>query len=248
MSLAFAMPLPAQVIITDRPDFADATTPVPVGMFQMEMGYSFSRHGMLDQHTLGEVLMKTGLVHDRLELRVGFNSWVHASALDVENDGSTDGSLGLKYRLCQGKEDRGLGSFNLSTIVFSTLPTGSADMRAAHMQPGAMLTSDLALSERFAVAPFFQYEYLSAAGGQYSQASAGLSVLASLSSTTGWFVEYYGVLVEEGFGEDTNFVGTGVTYLVRDDWQFDIYGGQALNGVDPNWYLGFGMSFYLDFR
>ena len=70
----FASTPAAGQIITDRPDFADATAPVPVGILQAESGYLFAKTTGTSRHTLGQLLVKTG-ISERMEIRLGINSY-----------------------------------------------------------------------------------------------------------------------------------------------------------------------------
>ena len=239
--LTSVRPLAAQ-IITDRPDFADATIPVPVGMLQVESGYLYGKTPGVDQHTLGQLLVKTGLT-DNMEIRLGINSYenIHDPVGDVS--GFSDGSLGIKFRLLKAKEKTGPGSFNLSTIISTGIPSGQREFRSYHLSPGMMLTADMALSPNWTWAPFAQYTYLEDGAGQYNELSAGFSLLRPLSAKTGWYVEYYITVAETGYREDNHYIGSGFTRLLSDQIQLDLYGGSALNGITPDYFIGAGVSF-----
>jgi len=109
----------------------------------------------------------------------------------------------------------------------------------------SMLTSDMALGEYWTWAPFVQYVFTEDGLGQYSEFSAGFSLVRPLSESVGWFAEYYATLAEDGYREDKHFLGTGFTWLLSDFVQLDCYGGSALNGITPDYYLGAGLSFAL---
>jgi hypothetical protein len=241
--LAVISPATAQ-IITDRPDFADATVPVPVGVLQVESGYLFAKTPGAEQHTAGQFLVKTGL-SEGMEIRFGLDSYERVSNPLGDTDGLSDGSLGVKFRLLRAKEDAGPGAFNLSTIVFAGIPTGGDNFRAAHLSPGVMLTSDLALPSSWTWAPFVQYTFTEDGAGQYNELSAGFSFVHPLGGKVSWFTEYYATLAEDTFREDKHFLGTGFAWLLSDAVQLDCYGGSALNGETPDYYIGAGLSFRL---
>lgn len=240
----WASPATAGQIITDRPDFADATVPVPVGILQVESGYLFGKTAGTNQHTLGQLLVKTGL-SERMEIRLGVNSYEKIDGTGGGVSGFSDGSLGIKLRLLEGHEETGPGSFNLATILFTGLPSGGKDLRATHLAPGVMLTADMALNSVWTWAPFVQYDYTEDGLGQYNEFSAGFSVIRPLGDSTGWYLEYYITLAENGYREHKNFLGSGFTYLVSDELQLDFYGGTALNGDTPDYFIGAGLSFML---
>lgn len=64
-------------LVTDRPDFTESTETVPAGRVQFEGGYTPLRSGGVDEHAIGEVLLRLG-VSGRTELRLGLNSFLVA--------------------------------------------------------------------------------------------------------------------------------------------------------------------------
>lgn len=153
----------AQAIATDRPDFADATVTVGVGVLQLESGYSFSRNIGDKEHTLGEWMLRTGL-SDRAEIRLGVNSYKYDGG-----SGFGDGSVDFRFRLYQGKAEPGIGSFNLSLLAGAILPTGSRRFRSNRVQPTVMLTSDVQLNRALTVAPAVNYVLRSDNLGQHGE-------------------------------------------------------------------------------
>ncbi len=64
-------------LVTDRPDFTEASSTVGLGVAQLEIGYTyvFDNDGA-DQtvgHSYPEPLLRVGLLREWLELRVGWN-------------------------------------------------------------------------------------------------------------------------------------------------------------------------------
>ena len=68
-----------QPLVTDRPDFTESTDAVPYGLFQLEVGYTFTHDresGVRNQtHTSPELLLRAGLAQD-FELRIGWAGYV----------------------------------------------------------------------------------------------------------------------------------------------------------------------------
>src|SRR5262245_36364737 len=78
-------------IATDRPDFTETAAPVERGMVQVEAGATRSRHGQ----SLGELLARIGVAR-RVELRLGFNSYVWPRGVPGGESGFEDLSVGMK--------------------------------------------------------------------------------------------------------------------------------------------------------
>lgn len=64
-------------IVTDRPDFTEASSTVGCGVFQIESGYTFAfdRDGpaKTQSHSFPEALLRYGIVDDWLEMRLATN-------------------------------------------------------------------------------------------------------------------------------------------------------------------------------
>ena len=64
-------------IITDRPNFAEATTTVGLGRVQIENGYTYSRDDeggtRVQVHSFPETLIRLGVFREWFELRLGYN-------------------------------------------------------------------------------------------------------------------------------------------------------------------------------
>ncbi len=223
---------------SDRPDFADDVNSVPVGILQLESGYSYSHVPGETQSTLGELMLRTGL-GGRSELRLGLGSYLSDGA-----SGWGDGSLDLRLRLLRPEDTSRPGAFCLTALVGTSLPFGGSDLGARRLQPSVMLSSALTLNERVALAPFVNYSYQSSPGGQFSEFSGGSSFVVGLGGGLTWYAECFGTAVERGYGENTVSAGSGLLWLARDNLQFDLHGLGALNGATPNYSLGLGMTVY----
>lgn len=137
-------------LISDRPDFTEATAIVPAKMVQAEVGYTVAREGSLQSATVGEVLVRAGLT-PKAELRVAANSWVREREpdADVVTSGREDASLGFKLNLVEGTEGPSWRP-ELSVIAHTTIPTGSAAFRSSRLQPELKVLTAWTLSERVA--------------------------------------------------------------------------------------------------
>jgi hypothetical protein len=67
-------------------------------------------------------------------------------------------------------------------------------------------------------------------------------VSAALSDVLGGFLEYYGYVQDSDYGPNTSYVNTGITFLATDDLQLDGRVGFGLNSIDPDYFVGAGIS------
>ncbi|HUU27057.1 MAG TPA: transporter [archaeon] len=234
-------------ISTDRPGLTNGTALVPKGALQIESGYSFSRVSDCKEHRLGELLLRLA-PGTRLEFRLGVNSYLYTHSPGGDNSGFSDGSLGLKIKLFEGQGDPGIESIKISTVLSTTLPTGKKIYRENKLQPSAELILGWDLSGKIGISTSFSYALASAGGDQYNQFAGGAALGFSLSGRAGCFLEYYGVAVESGYGPGTSYLDGGLTYLLSDNCQADIHGGFGLDDQDPDYFIGFGLSYKFSFK
>ena len=240
LCFCFAQKGLAETIAADRPGMGNGAGIVPTGTLQLESGYRFSRVVGEKEHTLGEVLLRMAPAR-RLELRIGLNSYLSTRSPGGDDSGFGDGSLGLKVKLYE--QEQGAGPLAISTVLATTLPTGSEIYRENKLQPSTEFILGWAISERVGLSTSFYYALASQGGGQYNQFAGGVSLGCSVSERTACFLEYYGVAVESGYGRNTGYFDGGLTYLIDDNCQVDIHSGVGLNDESPNYFIGVGLSY-----
>jgi len=105
-------------ISTDRPSVANSSVVVPRGGLQAENGFlATDAHG---QYILDfpETYLRYGLL-DKTELRLTVPDYYHGSSAQSTISGFGDTAIGVKQQLGP------LSGFDLSAIVFLSLPTGA---------------------------------------------------------------------------------------------------------------------------
>src|SRR5262249_34433370 len=127
-------------IVTDRPDFTEASVTVGQGRVQLEAGYTHVRErsagttGVTEPYP--EALLRIGVLSDWLELRLG-NTYIHsrttAFGQTTEHlSGVDDLYLGTKVALTEQK-----GYLpETATIFQATVPTGSNSLSSGKFLPG----------------------------------------------------------------------------------------------------------------
>jgi hypothetical protein len=127
-------------LVTDRPDFTEASSTGGMGVVQLESGYTYTYDndavGSSKQHSFPEALLRVGVLADWLELRFDWNyGEVTTTQFGVSRDvatGAEDLGLGVKLGLT-GQE--GILP-EMALIVQSSVPTGSREFTADEMLPG----------------------------------------------------------------------------------------------------------------
>lgn len=218
-----------QDLITDRPDFTESASVVPLNRWQIEMGYTFDKGGELEYHTLGEVLVRFCLIKN-FEFRVGLNSFGILSTPLGDTSGLEDLYLGGKWTLIPDK---------VALLGGSTLPTGADDIGTSKPQPDITLalahdfSKSLSLGINLGMAwSHDEVEYFSEFAG-----SAALGY--SLNDIWGVFFEVFGFFPKDR--DETVYADTGATYLINDDLQLDIRFGYQLNAEDTSTFIGIGV-------
>ena len=223
-------------ITTDRPSFGDATVTVPAGWTLLESGYRYSRDGGESVHNGPVLQLRSGLARN-LELRLGWDGYVHASD-DRQGAGNTRAGLKL-----QALREHGLVP-SVVVIPELVLPTGDDDVAADEVEPevrvawGHSLTSSTAISGNFNVAARAD----SNSSRHLLEYAASLATGFALSRTVSGYIEYFGIFRESGLGRDTHSINSGLAYLLSNRLQLDVFAGAGLNAAAENMFAGVGLS------
>lgn len=233
--------LEPEPLVTDRPDFTESAVTVAPGKVQLESGYTFTRVDTEQEHTLGEVLLRVG-VAERVEVRLGVNSFAFTRTPGDTDSGLEDASLGVKVRLADTPERFRLTRPGIALLAGTTLPTGGGAFGESTLQPEATLALAWPVSERIGLASNVGYAYASEGGDRFNQFSGSVTLAYALAERLGSYVEAYGFALDRGDGPDTGFVNGGLTYLLTNDLQFDVRAGVGLNAVEPDYFAGLGFA------
>jgi Putative MetA-pathway of phenol degradation len=238
-------------IVTDRPDFTEASSTVGLGRVQLEAGYTYfrDRSGGSTQilQTYPEALLRVGLFADWFELRLG-ETYIHSRTTGFGQttehlSGLSDLYLGVKLALTEQK-----GHLPETGIILqSLLPTA-----------GQTITANEAL---FGFNYLFGWDIVPkrlTAGGTLGVNSAvddqGHSfVVINESFTIGYlFTEQFGAYTEwfalipsssisSDIGTEHYFNG-GFSYKITPDFQVDIRAGFGLNKHAQDFFTGAGFA------
>lgn len=236
LALFLALPTRADTgpLITDRPDFTESAATVAEGRFQLEGGVTAERTEDETVWTAGELLLRVGLA-ERLELRVSAPSHVSGPG----PDGFADGGVGAKVLLIP--EARGFRPAT-AVIVATSVPSGEAPFRSASWQPETKLCLAWDVADGIGLAANLNYARPAEDGRRFDEISGSLSVAVELAPQWGAYLEWFGFSREAPGGDATNYLNTGVTYLVHDDFQLDARIGAGLGGDTADFFAGLGAA------
>ena len=228
--LSFALITPAQDLITDRPDFTESASTIPLGKWQFEFGYTFDRSGNLYQQTLGELLIRTSLF-DNLELRAGINSFNFLKVDGKRTRGLEDFSIGFKWAIVPD---------HVAIIVSSSLPTGHRELGSNRLQPGITLALAHDVGKHLAFGSNLSVNWLQEGGKTIREAVISTAAGISLSEKMGLFLEYFAFLYQDGGPDNIAYFDAGITYLLQPEFQLDLRIGRGLVRDIPNYFVGIG--------
>lgn len=243
-------------LVADRPDFTEAAATVGRGVFQLEFGYTYEHdrpeggRGGVWTHSLGEPLLRIGVLSESLELRVGLSPVSVGAGTDgrsVTETGMEDLYLGTKLRLT---EQDGLRPA-LAILPQVTVPTGGDAFTSDRTLPGVNFIYGWDLSETVALAGSTQMNRALSDGGgggpggggaEYAEwaqsAVAGFSVGARAGVYAEWFAFFH---AEPEGTRAEHYANGGFTWSFGDDLQWDIRAGVGLNEAATDFFAGTGL-------
>lgn len=234
----------ADAVNPDRPDFTNGPEMVAPGHLQVETGYTFTRGGPVKDNTLGEILLRYAF-DDRWEARLGVNSyeWIDTPG-ERRVSGFQDPFVEAKVRLNDPEaEHRPPGVPAMGLLLQTTLPVGNRRLTADAWQPRAALALEWELTKDLSLASNLGCAYLTDSGERFTQCFASASAGLQLGDEVGAFFEGYAFNRESANGSATEYLDTGLSYLVSKDLQLDVRVGAGLNAPRPSWFTGLGASF-----
>ena len=229
-------------LVTDRPDFTEASSVVGLGVLQTELGYTYTEgspdDGGRDQ-TYPELLLRYGFLFDWMELRVAYSAGsarVNGSTLA----GSDDLYLGLKLGLTEQ-----LGWLPETAIIPQmTVPSGGGDRTEGRVLAGVNYLYSWSLSEDISTGGSTQFNRSvdGETNNLYTEWAQSWTVAYSLTDRVGAFTEYFGFYPDDADAESPqHFVNGGFTYLLHDNLQLDIRAGKGLSSASEDYFIGTGL-------
>ncbi len=234
-------------LVTDRPDFTEASSTVGLGVAQLEIGYTYTfDNDGTDQtinHSYAEPLLRVGILADWLELRVSQN--VNTQKINgVEDSGATDLYLGFKIALTP--QEGWLPEMAL--IPQATVPTGSSDFGSDEFLPGLNWIYGWGINDFVSTAGSTQFNRAldETTADAYTEWAQSWTIAYTLSDRWGGYTEWYAFFPNSADTAQTeHYFNGGFTFLVSDDVQWDIRAGTGLNDNSDDYLIGTGLSIRL---
>jgi len=227
-------------LVSDRPDFTEATALVDRGHVQVEAGSTFSRETETRVASHGEVLMRAGLSR-RLELRVAGNSFVQERNDEFQQSGVQDASLGVKMRLFDAPESRSWRP-EVSVIAHSTVPTGARIYRSQRAQPEVKVLTAWSLTDRLAFSSNFNVGRPYDGVRSFTEYAGSGSLGFAATGRIGVYAEAFAFAPQDGSKVVSKYVNSGFTFLFSPDVQLDVRGGVGpRSSANRDYFAGVGL-------
>jgi len=237
-------------IVTDRPDFTEASSTVGKGRIQLEAGYTCSSDRSIGVtstgHSYPEALLRIGVLADWFEFRIAQN-FGHAPIGTLDgvflNNGAEDLYLGVKLGLTEQK--RVLPEVAL--ILQTNIPTGDQDLTSGKIEPGFNLLYGWdVIEDLISIAGSSQANRgINPSGRGYLELAQSLTVGYTLTDRVGAYTEWFAIIpasaMSSEIGPEQYFNG-GFTFRPRPNIQFDIRAGVGLNQHATDFFAGSGFA------
>lgn len=221
--ICFSSAVFAQDIITDRPDQTESSSTIPKNSLQIEMGMVAGTSGdnTVRDFAGPSTLLRYG-ISKNIELRL-FNQFqstkVELEGGNIKTSGLSDLEIGTKIQLLR-KEDV---NTEIAFLSHAIIPTAKDELSNGSVGTINKLSISHALSEKIGLGYNVGYDYVN----KTSSLTYSLALGFSIADNFGFFIEPYGELAE-GNNFESNF-DLGVTYLAKNNLQFDVSYGTGLN-------------------
>lgn len=166
-------------ISTDRPSFSDGPLIVPMGHWQIEGGYTYTRQS---GETFGELLIRYP-VSQRIEMRISNLSFGRFTG----DPGLLDPVIGAKWSIQSGTLKRPA----LTIVAQTTLPAGARPFRVDRSQPTAKFVWYQQTNDTTGFGGNLLISDLGIGNSRFTQVGASAYVSKTVNTSTGVFGEVY---------------------------------------------------------
>jgi len=235
-------------LVTDRPDFTEASVTVGQGVAQLEAGYTYTYNGddgeSVRSHSFGEPLLRVGALADWFEFRVALfpvEQRTRTGGRSHTTAGAEDLYLGVKLALTP--QEKWLPEMALMPQM--TVPSGSRAFTSNEVLPGVNWLYGWDLNDKLATGGSTQVNGSidDATGITYAEWAQSWTVGYSLTDKLGMYTEWFAFFPNAADSARTqHYFNGGFTYLANDDVQFDVRAGWGLNDAADDFFAGTGVS------
>jgi hypothetical protein len=239
-------------LVSDRPDFTEASSTVGRGVMQLEGGYTYAYDsdaaGSVKSHSFPETLLRVGVLADWIELRMAWNyaeETTHEFGVSQTHlTGSEDLYLGVKWGLTG---QAGILP-EMAVITQMTVPTGASGFTADETLPGIVWLYGWDLNDWIAMGGQTKGDRAidEITGDPFLEWSQSWTVNYSVAERVGLYTEWFVIAPD---GADTNhtehYADGGFTFSVTNNLQLDIRAGVGLNEAADDYFVGSGFAIRL---
>jgi hypothetical protein len=232
-------------LVSDRPDFTEASTTVGLRRVQVEMGYTYVRDSnndtLLSSHSFPETLFRIGMFAEWFEARIGWNYGVNLNRENIVSsifDGGEDLYVGAKIALTGQDGWRP----EMALIPQMNLPTGHTDLTEGQVQPGVNWLYGWDVTEFYAIGGSTQVNRaLDDADVYYAEFAQSMTVNYTLTEKLGGYTEWFAFFPAASVvALPQHYFDGGFTYRVHNNLQFDVRAGVGLNDAADDFFVGSG--------
>ncbi|MEE3370209.1 MAG: transporter [Planctomycetota bacterium] len=233
-------------LVSDRPDFTEASSTVGRGVSQFEVGYTYTYDvdggRRVRSQSMGEPLLRRGMFADWFELRLGLfpiNERVRDGVSSRTTVGTEDLYLGAKLGITP--QDGVLPEMAL--IPQMTVPTGSDDFSAGEVLPGALWAYSWELESGCELSANTQMNRAidEVSARTYWELAQSVAIGFDLVGRFGGYTEWYAMFPSSSESARVeHYFNGGITYLCHKDLQLDFRAGTGLSESSDDFFLGIG--------
>jgi len=237
----------SEPLVTDRPDFTEASSTVGLGVAQLEFGYTYihDNSGGVSTHTqsLGEPLLRVGILADWLEFRIAVfptKDRTITQGISETAIGTDDLYVGFKIALTP---QEGILP-EMAIIPQMNVPIDNSTHRSGSVEPGLNWIYAWEINDFISTAGSTQgNRRIDDSGDAYLEMAQSWTFGYSLTDKVGAYTEWFALIPS---GADTarteHYANGGFTYLLSNNLQFDIRAGWGLNEAAVDFFTGTGFS------
>ena len=225
-------------IVTDRPDITESAIVVPKASLQAENGLTWTNDHLDNLVTLCQTLLRLG-VSDRTELRLTLPSYSLGLSRGPSSSGATDISVGFKQQLGPLP-----GGIDLSVIVATSVPSGSADKTTHRLDPFLKIPWSREVGNGWSIGGMASIFWPTEEGKRNLILEPTFVLQRDLSKSLDVFAEYGGDYAQHGGAKQTIHFGTA--YRINSTNQVDFHFGFGLSSSTPHQFFAVGYSFRID--
>lgn len=231
-------------LVTDRPDFTEASSTVGRGVVQVENGYTYSFDDDGTDQTIGhsypESLWRIGVFADWLELRCAYN-YANEEVNGLGVSGSEDLYLGVKLGLTG---QAGILP-EMALIPQMTVPTGDDNFSSDEVLPGLNWLYGWEVNDFISTAGSTQFNrQIEVPNEAYTEFAQSWTISYSLFENVGAYTEWFAFVPHSAVAAQTeHYFDGGFTFFLTNNVMWDIRAGVGLNDAADDYFVGSGISF-----